>query len=400
MKKVLVLKGKTGNNVLTIAAEQIAEGFKARGYEVVQREFERCDGAALQAMSMPYSFLFSCQALGFEVELPGGIPLVQAIPNTYIGWIFDDVMYHGSRVKHACCENSYLLTVDQECVRAVQKMYPKVCHIGSLYHGGFCATGRGERAAEAAFWSQNRKDIDVLFSANLREKPELEKYMETASELEVFLAEKMVELLKKRPYLAIRTALELILGELGESLTGGVLHGLENMLVMIDRYIRWQSRYDVLEALLKAGIRVTVVGEGEVYEQLAEQYPEHLCLLGPKDILDVVSLMTRSKVVINPCAIYTEGLHERMLTAMLCKAVCFTPWSAYLESNFENCFRFIELDHLDAMVQEIPYILEHPETVERQLEENYAYAMEYHTWKRRGEEIIDFYESQIVPIKG
>lgn len=399
MKKVLVLKGKTGYDVLTVAAERIAAGFEARGYEVVQMDFERCDGAALQAISMPYSFLFSCQALGFETELPGEIPLVQALPNIYIGWIFDDVIYHGPRVKHAVYDNTYLLTIDKECGRAIQKMYPEASHVGCLHHGGFCVTGIGEKKAEEAFWSQNRKDIDVLFPANLSERPEFEWYVEHTSQIERFLAKKMVELLKKKPYLAIRKALELVLGELGEELTGELLHELENMISLVDRHIRWQSRYDVLVALLKAGIRVTVVGDGETYNQLAEEYPQQLHVLGGKDISDVVQLMARSKIVINPCAIYTEGLHERMLTAMLCKAVCFTPWNDYLESNFGNCFAFIELDNLDGMTREIQYILEHPEAVEQQIEENYAYAMEYHTWKRRGEEIIDFYESQIAPLK-
>ena len=87
----------------------------------------------------------------------------------------------------------------------------------------------------------------------------------------------------------------------------------------------------------------------------------------------------------------------RLCTALLCKAVCFTPWSPYLESNFGNLFRYVNLDNLEEMTAEIRYILEHPETIEEQIEKNYALAMEYHTWKKRGEEIIDFYESQIAP---
>lgn len=399
MKKILVLKGTTGYDVLTVAAEQIAAGFEARGYEVVMIDLEKCDGVSLMEMSMPYSFLFSCQALGFEMVLPGEIPLVKALPNIYIGWIFDDVIYHGVRVKHACYDNAYLLTVDKECGRTIQKMYPEVSHVACLHHGGFCVTGTGEKKAEAAFWNQNRKDIDVLFPANLRERPKFEWYVENTSQIEGFLAKNIVEILKKRPYLAIRKALELVLENLGEELTGELLHEMEDMISVVDLYIRWQSRYDVLMALLKARIHVTVVGDGAIYEQLAEEYPEQLHILGGKNISDVVQLMVRSRIVINPCPVFSEGLHERMLTAMLCKAVCFTPWNEYLESNFENCFAFMELDNLDGMTQEIQYILEHPEAVEQQIEENYAYAMEYHTWKRRGEEIIDFYESKIAPLK-
>ena len=397
MKKVLVLRGKTRYDVLTEAADRIADGFRARGYEVEEMDLDRCDTAALIKMSMPYSFLFSCQALGFEIELPGGEPLVKALPNAYIGWIFDDVIYHGARVQHACYDNTYLLAIDKECGRAIKKMYPAVKHINVLHHGGFCATGTGEEELEAAFWKENVKDIPILFPANLGEEPPFSWYLENAAQVESFLAGKVMELLEKRPYLAIRRALELVLKELGEELTGELLHELDNMIYMIDAHIRWQSRYDILLALLEAGLPVTVAGSGEIYEQLAGKYPGQLNLVGGTDILDVVQLMARSRIVINPCPVLTEGLHERLLTSLLLKAVCFTPWTNYLDANFGACFDFIELDNLDKMTQEISFILEHPEAVTEQIEANYVYAMEYHTWKRRGEEIIDFYESQIEP---
>lgn len=397
MKKILVFKGKSRYNVLTEAANQIAAGFEARGYEVKMMDLPKWDSESLKEAAMPYSFLFSCQALGFETMLSDVQPLISGIPNTYIGWIFDDVIYHKARVKNVRYDNTWLLTIDKECGRAIQKMFPEVRHVNCLHHGGFCATITGEKKAEEAFWNKNKKDIDVLFPANLGERPDFEGDVNNVSQVESFLAKNTVELLKKRPYLATRRALELVLGELGEDLTGELLLELDQVTSIVDRYIRWQSRYDVLLALLKAGIRVTLIGDGETYKQLAEEYPEQLHFMGSADILDVVKLMARSRVVINPCSIYAEGLHERLCTALLCKAVCFTPWSPYLESNFGNRFRYIKLDNLDEMTVEIQYILEHPEAIEEQVEENYAYAMEYHTWKRRGEEIIDFYESQIAP---
>ena len=399
MRKVLIFKGESRYNVLTEAANQIAAGFEARGYEVKMMDLPKWNSESLKEAAMPYSFLFSCQALGFETMLSDVQPLISGIPNAYIGWIFDDVIYHKSRVKNACYDNTWLLTIDKECGRAIQKMFPEVRHVNCLHHGGFCATITGEKKAEEAFWNENKKDIDVLFPANLGERLPFEWYVENTSKVEGFLANRIVEILKKRPYLATRKALELVLEELGEKLTSELLHELDDMISVVDGYIRWQSRYDVLLALLKAGIRVTLIGEGAAYEQLAEEYPGQLHFMGGADILDVVKLMARSKVVINPCSIYSEGLHERLCTALLCKAVCFTPWSPYLEENYGNCFQYIKLDNLDEMTAEIQYILEHPEAVEEQVEANYTYAMEYHTWKKRGEEIIDFYESQIAPAK-
>lgn len=398
MQKVLIIRGKSRYNVLIEAANQVALGFEARGYEVKIVDLENLTSDEfLKEVSSPYSFLFSFQAIGFETMILDNQPLVSAIPNTYIGWIFDDVIYHRHRVQNVCFDHIYLLVIDKECGRATEKMYPKISHVNCLHSGGFCVTGTGEKKAEKEFWSENKKDIDVLFPASLGARPAFEGYVKNASQVEGFLAENTVELLKKRPYLATRRALELVIDELGEKLTGGLLHEFTYMISMVDIYIRWQSRYDVLLALLKAGIRVTLIGEGAAYEQLAEEYPGQLHFIGGADILDVVKLTARSKVVINPCSIYTEDLHDRLCTAMLCKSVCFTPWSPYLEENYGNCFQYIKLDNLDEMTAEIQHILEHPEAVEEQVEANYTYAMEYHTWKKRGEEIIEFYESQIAP---
>lgn len=399
MKKVLVLRGPSKYNVLVEAATQVASGFAARGYEVKLVDIVKLrDYEFAREMTDPsYSFLFSCQALGFGSTLSNGQPMTSVLPRPYIGWIFDDIIYHSSRVKRACYDNTWLLTIDKECGRAIQKMYPEVRHVNCLHHGGFCATITGEKEAEEPFWRENQKDIAVLFPANLRDEPAFTYYVEHAPKVVSYLARETVELLEERPYLAIRKALELVLERSGEELTGELLCEMADLIHIIDLYIRWKSRYEILVALLKAGIHVTVVGEGATYQRLAEEYREQLHFTGGADIQDVVKLMARSRVIVNPCPVLTEGMHERLCTAMLCKAVCFTPWTPYLETHFGNCFQYINLDNLDEMTGEIQYILAHPEEAEELIEKNYAYAMEYHTWKRRGEEIVDFYENQIAP---
>jgi spore maturation protein CgeB len=169
---------------------------------------------------------------------------------------------------------------------------------------------------------------------------------------------------------------------------------------MLDDWVRWNSRHAVLTALLEGGISVTLVGDGAVYAQLAQRYPDQLHFLGSADISQVVSFMARSKVVMNPCMAYAEGLHERLFTAMLCKAVPFTPRTPYLEEKFGSCFWYIDLKDLGSMVRQVRHILEAPQEAALQVEQNYRWAMEQHTWEHRGEEIIDYYEQWIAPEKG
>ena len=90
-------------------------------------------------------------------------------------------------------------------------------------------------------------------------------------------------------------------------------------------------------------------------------------------------------------------MHERIFSAMLNKAACFTPYSAYLQDVLGNRIEYIDMNHLQRMVGRIHEILGNYEMYSSQvLEDNYCYALKAHTWKKRGEQIIDFYEDVIL----
>ncbi len=384
MKKVLVLKGLSKYNVLRRATDKIIEGFLSRGYEVKLLDFtQQRLNAFYEELENPYSFIFSCSGIEFDAVLEDGTPLLAHIPYPYIGWFFDDPVYHMQRIRNAVYGNSYCFVMDKELGRTVQKMLPEVKNVYCLFHGGF------ERKEEV------EKNIGVLFPANLDERPKLERYLNNIAPIEQFLAKGTLDILKKHPYLSVRRALEMVLKNVGEELTRELLLELEQHIMFLDLYIRWECRYNILKTLLEHQITVDVIGDG--YEELEKEYGDYLVFHGGKDIDDVVDLMARSQIVMNPVPTLREGLHERLLTSMLCKAVCFTPWSEFLEENFGERFGYIHLDNLDEMAWRIKDILEHPEEIQAQVEDNYCYAMEHHTWQKRGEEMIDFYETQIAP---
>ncbi len=385
VKRILVIKGESRYNVLRIATDEVAKGFAEMGYDVeiadLLMENERC--VAEKMLTEEYAFIFSCQALYFDKEYSNGAPFIQMIKSPYISWIFDDMLHHLHRVMHQMYDHTVLLSVDEEMQDIACRMLPEVKNMAGLIHGGF--EGSGEYV---------EKDIDVLFPGTIGTEPALEKFIKEPMPIERMLAAETIKQIEVIPQLSVRKALELVLNRLGEELTGDLLVELSGVILYVDLYIRHRCRYRMMETLLKSGIHLHVVGSGE--NDLMTCYKDQITICGAKDVTEVVKLMQRSKIVMNPFpVIFYQGAHERIFTALLNKAVCFTPYSEYLDHLLGNRVQFIDMNDLQTMADDVKKVIETCDNEEMQkiLENNYIYALENHTWKVRGREIAEFYES-------
>lgn len=91
----------------------------------------------------------------------------------------------------------------------------------------------------------------------------------------------------------------------------------------------------IIESLLKNNIDVSVVGSG--WDKYNGPGKEHLHILSHTgiDINETVRLMGNSKIVLNNTNI-TDGLHERILSAMLAQSVCVTNGYTLLDNLFQD----------------------------------------------------------------
>ncbi len=385
-KKILIVKGESQYNVLRIATDEIAKGFSNKGYYVEVLDMLNPKEKILihkKMTSESYAFIFSCQALRFEDLQNDGIPFLESVKSPYFTWIFDDLLHHLHKVQNQVYDHTYMLSVDEEMQDIALTMYPQLKNIAGLIHGGFCGT---EDVVE--------KDIEVLFPGTLSKEPVIEDIIEEPMPVEKLLAEKAIQQLEVTPWLSVRKALEIVMRTLGEEMSGDLLLELSGVILYVDLYIRYQCRYRMMKALLGNGINLHVVGSGT--NDLLEQYKDNITVCGAKDITEVVKLIQRSKVVMNPFpVIFYKGAHERIFTALLNKAICFTPYSEYLDDLLGNRIQFVDMKNLDNMVQDVKKTLEiyDDDAMQKLLEDNYQYALENHTWEVRGREIVEFYES-------
>ncbi len=377
--RILVFKGKSKYNVLRLAADEVIEGFEELGCEVDVHDTESDQDMVIGALR-EYDLVFSIQAIFFTSMVRVGetsIPLMQAIETSYIGWIFDDILSHYERVEQAHFDNTALLTIDKKGVEAAYSLFPNCRNVHFLPHGGFVSKTR------------NEKDIDILFPCSMGRKLKMEDFG-IHEQIEYTMTEGVLKLIHKNPRISPRSAVLALLRESDIEESGDLLWAFSNVINYTSYVAEYECKERLLRILLENGISVIAVGSG--FEELKAEYPKGLRVIRDADISEVVDLIARTKILINPLyPVLEEGFHERIFTALLNNAICVTPGSDFLEEQLGDRVQYIDLLNLERFSEQVKLLLDEfdDEKMVQKREDNYQWALRNHTWKERGKQIVE-----------
>lgn len=382
MKKVLVLKGQSAYNVLRYATDKICEGFRNCGYEtdVIDTEQEGADERILECLAKreEYEFYFSMQALLWNLEKEQ-LPQLQEIKR--VGWIVDAPVYHSARLLLSTGKDAHVLTIQHSHADTIRREYPYFEQVETLYHGGFT----GEREPD-----YSEKDIDVFFSGTYVSLEEAEKAVDEVEGIFGTLAKKVKQRLNASNMADTwENELKKLLAELQFEISDSEYQAMIEVLYPLDQYQRSYMRKRMVECIVERGIMLSVVGSGwENYNGAGKEYLQILSKEGV-DITEVVKLMQRSRIVLNNIN-FMDGMHERIFTAMLAKAVCLTNEHDILKSLFKEGKEVVtySADKPEMLPVIIRGLLENREKAEKIANAAYQKALEKHTWERRGEQIV------------
>lgn len=121
-----------------------------------------------------------------------------------------------------------------------------------------------------------------------------------------------------------------------------------------EHYLRADYRARIIETLLQAGIRVTVVGDG--WKELKDKYPEFMDLRPSVELSQVSALTANAKISLNIMPWFKDGLHDRIPTSMHNGALCLTDGSTYIKKCFRDGENIVLYD-LEKL-EELPNIVE------------------------------------------
>jgi hypothetical protein len=151
-------------------------------------------------------------------------------------------------------------------------------------------------------------------------------------------------------------------------------------------YLRNLLRKEVLCVLGNAGIAVDLYGVGWRDHPLMHKH--RLC--GFLDYRDLMRQMRKTKIVLNINPPFTQGSHERPLTAMLQKALVITDHNPFFATQFREGEHLCtyNLQQLDALPSIINTLLTCPQRCREIGEQAYQEALRSHTWQVRAEKIL------------
>ena len=168
----------------------------------------------------------------------------------------------------------------------------------------------------------------------------------------------MIERWRARPTLGMAEHMRGTVAELGHSHFDAMLLDILDTSSHAERWVRSQTRIDVLAALGKAGVRCTLVGD---WSALPTEVAAMHEIRAPLPLLEVLTLMRDAKFVLSTSPSLPHAGHERAFSAMVAGAVAVVDENPFWRSTFgaKGCLAF-DLWHPQQLSNQMRWLIERP----------------------------------------
>lgn len=368
----------TGSDIpiLDYIAGQYCQALQTLGHNVYlfdKQQFETSMQTLLsyQKQGLDGAFVFNNAC--FQMRLQSGESLWDLLKIPCYNILVDHPMYYFDTLDHAPAYG-VVVCADRYHTDYIKRFYPTV------HRTVFLPTAGEYMKPYESLRPFHERPIDVLFIGSYKYHHDV-LYDEFARQLEAALL--------SDHHVTFEQAVRDCLLRNRQTPTMETLKCFIQKYRFIDVNTTALFRQKILEALVNAGISVTVYGNGWESLTLAD-HPHFLYkgLIAPED---GIRLMEQSKIVLNHMAWFKCGASERIFEAMLQGAVSLTDESEYLQACFTDSesIQFFSLDQLDQLPQMVNMLLSDQELAESIAQHGYQLAAQSHTWTNRLQELLD-----------
>lgn len=325
--------------------------------------------------------------LDFNSDLPrlmmeeGGYFLDQ-IDAPFYDMILDHPLYHHDTLKHRL-SRFHALCLDENHKRYLMAHYPHIRSVNMLP-----VTGEDIFPDDSSF---PEKNIDVLFSGTYTDWRDVEKAIKDCPSFLGALTKQLIGRMQADDALTQEDALMSLLPSLEEIEIIKETFPLHMQACFLcDSYLRARKREDLLLALAKAHVPLSLCGSGYGKSPLSG-FP-NVSLLGDLAFAETFALFRRSKITLNLLPEFKNGTHDRIYSAMLNHSLCMTDASPFLKKEFtdgtELCFYDPGCPGL--LAERISSLLLEPGRLSEIAQNGYFKAKENHPWSRRAASFLTF----------
>lgn len=303
-----------------------------------------------------------------NVDTEEGELFLNMIDAPFYNYILDHPLYHNKQLK-AGLKRYHVICLDDDHAVYIKKYYPHIQSVTVLPLCGlpFLADSRSyqvsklfDNASMAKIPESAKtpweipKTADIIFTGTYTNPNDLFDKIRSFDKPFSDEMVKMVSILLSNTGLTQEEALFLLTDELGYDRDKLNVADRLYTFFLVDMYVKAHIREQILDTILKAGLKVTVYGG--MWDIWATRYKAQL------DIHELVPFKDSPKVLaggwlsLNIMPWFKAGIHDRVLTSMRSGTVSFTDTSKMLDSTFADGKELLTYDL--GKVDEIPEKLE------------------------------------------
>jgi hypothetical protein len=328
--RLVLFKAHSQYGSQRLHVDQLAAALVAQGHDV--RVVDLLEAAWREALTETFSDLPDCyfgfNGIGSDLK-NGDTSLYDQFGVVYASLYLDHPLYHVGRITTKIRRHAVLL-LDRSHLQFL-RAWPKMQGVSYL---GFLPPGANETSdsvdtSDAAF---ALRDIAVLFTGSYRGAPEPVWTSWAESPAKEIVAE-VADRMEADGRISVLDALKATLAERDVDLDGELLDQLIPLLRFVQAFIEARHRDKLMHGLGRAGAPLHLYGAG--WEPLAAAYPA-FTYGGVGSFEETLSLLRRSRIVLNTNNGFVAGGHERVFTAMCGGAAVFSDFSRYYAEAFKE----------------------------------------------------------------
>lgn len=235
-----------------------------------------------------------------------------------------------------------------------------------------------------AFRPWKNRDIDILFMGTAPNLLQLHRQIEQFSLESRAVAKQLVQESLASPELPL---LEILISFLKQSGKNMAVNEAMSVLTWSDHMVRATQRHSLLQAFSEFSVVIAGMGWDEI-----DLSPNHRWI-GEVPYQNVAELMSRAKIVLGPNCGFTQGAHDRLLTAMGSGAIPLTMSTPYLTQHFQHGVHLAYFAAIQEAVDLAGLILNgsHWTIVG---EAGHVAVADGHSWVQRGKELLTLLQQQ------
>lgn len=321
-KRFLLIQASAPYHYLKTYVAQLAEALERLGNDVLVMDTALGAEKELEwILDYPLDVVITFNHLTFQLNY-GGQPLYEMLGTENCSVCLEHPVYFWDQLSRPLsrCHHFFL---DQTHAEFAETYLPGVQKTEVLTLGGW------EGETESIY---SKRQFPVVFLGTYKNPEEILKALENRFSDSAVILRGITEIYKKQPNLTLEEVICLFMKSIGLEISKEERLGLTANFAQVEYYIRAYFRQQVLESLLVQGIQVHVYGA--YWETYTGEGRENLIVHGPVYHKDSSKVLENARIVLNISPHYKKGIHQRVLQAMSCGALCISDRSRLLEQEF------------------------------------------------------------------